>query len=142
MSEAQGSRRTERNLLHHVLFLTAFLAASMAGPASAQDDARALQARANDRVDRYGDGRLCTWLILPSRIQCHTAAIGEEAVQPLREHLLAALGVAGMERSRSPVRKRGVQRMDFAPSPTDSRRALEEASWRLLPGPIVRVLLS
>ena len=44
-------RESKRYL--NVLFLTAFLAASMAGAASAQGDARALQARASDRVDRY-----------------------------------------------------------------------------------------
>jgi tetratricopeptide (TPR) repeat protein len=54
MPEAQGSRRTERNLLHYILFWTALLAASLTGPANAQaDDAQALQERAKGRVDRY-----------------------------------------------------------------------------------------
>ena len=89
----------------------------------------------------HRDGRLCTWLISVSKTHCHTAQLDEQAFGSLRPNLMNALNVTGVENRRAPVR-RGVKRIDVAPSSTDPKRILEETSRRLLPGPIAEALVT
>ena len=90
----------------------------------------------------YCQGKLCTWLMPPSRsrLQSHVADMSDKDFQSLRPILIKTLRARGKVNERLPTR-RGVEQVDESPSDTSLEAVLERTRRYVLPDPILEALL-